>query len=210
MELGHPADKGRSYKGIEREALNFLRGVVPESNRKKSSLPSLELFEGLERYAVRVGGDLIQLSYGVADDLSYGVEAATRYDSDADQIVIVLSEDTYGSLELDNDSRARFTVAHEIGHAVLHAVELVRLSKIPHTKAALMRGLFATHQIYRDTEWQANAFAGALLMPAAELKRLEYEYGDLSAGTIQQYFQVSYSAAEKRLSVYNDKLKGAL
>lgn len=57
--------------------------------------------------------------------------------------------------------RDRFTLAHELGHLVLHAEHrLQRTASLMHVKA------------FQDPEWQANAFAGELLMPLDIYKRL--------------------------------------
>jgi hypothetical protein len=198
MELGYPADQARSYRSIEQDATRVRGIIAPRSN---AALPSgVALFEGLERQRVVVSGRTIPLSYATKE-FPAEVEAATRYDGDANEIVITLAEETYRELEA-GDTRARFTLAHEIGHAILHPQELVRLSQIPHTQASLLRGRFATHQICQDTEWQANAFSGALLMPAQVLRDLERTYGVLTINTVQERFAVGYQAAQKRLEVY--------
>jgi hypothetical protein len=65
----------------------------------------------------------------------------------------MLREDVYNGA-LEGQPRHRFTVAHEAGHAVMHVGTLNRLPA-------------ATGNVptYCDPEWQANRFAGALLMP---------------------------------------------
>ncbi len=64
---------------------------------------------------------------------------------------ILFREDVYEAACVDH-GRARFTAAHELGHYVLHnQVSFARSS--------------AGQPIYRDAEWQADVFAGALLMP---------------------------------------------
>ena len=75
--------------------------------------------------------------------------------------------------------RAGYFVAHELGHCVLHSGQLVRLAQMPTDQQAAFHrasGRIA-HKAFEDTEWQANAFAGALLMPAAGLAAFERESG---------------------------------
>ncbi|KAB7782195.1 ImmA/IrrE family metallo-endopeptidase [Methylorubrum populi] len=67
---------------------------------------------------------------------------------------VALRLDVYEGL-IAHRGRDRFTACHEIGHAVLHGSRLNRLGPGMRPPAA-----------YRDPEWQANTFAGALLMPA--------------------------------------------
>ena len=100
--------------------------------------------------------------------------------------------------------RARFSLSHEVGHVVLHPGELIRLSRIPHREAALARGASAPYPVYQDTEWQANAFSAALLMPAQGLYALEQQ-GVLTSVTIQERFQVSSAAAAIRLKNYQQR-----
>lgn len=54
-----------------------------------------------------------------------------------------------------NSRRARFSIAHEIGHLMLHS--------------ALGRGIFCRDSDSNRKELQANRFAAALLMPAVDL-----------------------------------------
>lgn len=69
--------------------------------------------------------------------------------------LIKIREDVYYGAASGN-GRDRFTIAHEIGHFILHKPENVALArseiveKIPK---------------YKDPEWQANTFAGELLAP---------------------------------------------
>ena len=67
--------------------------------------------------------------------------------------------------------------------------------------AALHRGEQA-HRPFRDTEWQANAFASALLMPAQGLIALEREHGALTVVEIADRFGVSHEAAGYRLDLF--------
>ena len=59
------------------------------------------------------------------------------------------------------------------------------------------------HEVFRDTEWQANAFASALLMPARGLLALEQKYDGLSPVIASENFRVSAQAASYRLDMYN-------
>lgn len=87
--------------------------------------------------------------------------------------------------------RDRFTVAHELGHYFLHYVFPKQLGKpIPEKVMALRRG---TNRI----EWEANWFAAAFLMPAAEFKSAHIKAGgDIAA--VAKEFDVSTRAASVR------------
>ena len=78
-----------------------------------------------------------------------------------DAMVIRVREDVY--LRACNGvARDLFTLAHELGHLVLH------MDRRLHRLAMPMK-----LERYRDPEWQADAFAGELLMPVHLYKQLE-------------------------------------
>lgn len=96
---------------------------------------------------------------------------------------IWLREDVYEGF-LADQPRDRFTVAHEVGHLLLHnGVGLARSMRKPSELKA-----------YENSEWQANTFAGALLIPTATAQclRNELELADAC--------NVSVDAARVRLA----------
>jgi len=168
------------------------------------AVPSVWLFEGLERRSVRLqDGRVVKLSVDVKD-LPPGQEGFSKYHAGKDRMVVALSSATYGQLEL-NDGRARFTLAHEIGHVVLHCNELERLGTLPHAAGAMARAARRGHAVFRDCEWQANAFASAFLMPARGIKQMMAEgslrYLNLGQALSSNYV-VSDMAARIRADVY--------
>ena len=66
-----------------------------------------------------------------------------------------IREDVYYNA-LKNIGRDRFTLAHEVGHFILHGEGRVSLAR---TDSVIPP--------FRDPEWQANTFAGELLAPVA-------------------------------------------
>lgn len=79
---------------------------------------------------------------------------------------IVLRESTYtGAVE--GNGRDRFTLAHEIGHRILHCHQMGMARKAGENVA-----------VFRNSEWQANEFGGDLLAPYSEL--LVYENKEFS------------------------------
>ncbi len=79
--------------------------------------------------------------------------------------------------------RARFTIAHELGHYIMHS----RQGQIP-------------LQIMRDgtgrVEWEANWFAAGFLMPREFfLERAKAGFGDAE---LAEYFDVSEAAVQLR------------
>ncbi len=62
------------------------------------------------------------------------------------------------------NGRDRFTIAHEIGHFFLHGDENVSFARLDET-------IFP----FEDPEWQANTFAGELLVPVDLIKEMSIE-----------------------------------
>ena len=60
-----------------------------------------------------------------------------------------------------------------------------------------------------DTEWQANGFAAAMLVPATGLVQLE-QAGRLDVRTVAGIYLVSLQAAELRLKVFADRRRELL
>lgn len=97
-----------------------------------------------------------------------------------DEKIIRLRSDVYeGAYE--GNARARFTVAHEFGHLLLHAGHARAESKRP-------------PKPYEQPEWQADNFAAELLMPVKEIASV-----CISAGEIAAQYGVSLQAAQVRL-----------
>lgn len=76
-----------------------------------------------------------------------------------DRKEIRLRADVYDGV-VQGRGRDRFTLAHELGHLFLHSDQ------------AYTRSMKSSADIppYKSAEWQANTFAGALLMPHDYLK----------------------------------------
>jgi Zn-dependent peptidase ImmA (M78 family) len=100
-----------------------------------------------------------------------------------DKHLIEIREDVY-KRACDGVGRDRFTIAHEIGHYLLHEPNRVALARVE-DKAKI--------PIYQTPEWQADVFAGELLMPAHLIKGKTPE-------EVSILCQVSLSAARTQLS----------
>lgn len=96
-----------------------------------------------------------------------------------DKNKIVLQESVYDAL-CEDDNHARFTVAHELGHLIMHRNQMsYARSKVP-----------AGHKIYEDSEWQADVFASHFLIDSRLVKP------KLTVSEISEKFGVSMQAAE--------------
>ena len=197
---GVRADRGYSYQNLEhfashvREQLKF-----PPT----AAINTLRLFDGLDDITVQDRtGQIIPLRGNVID--LEDSEGFTKYDRDRRIIEILASAKTYDWLERDYP-RGGYFVAHELGHCLMHTDQLVRLAQMPATEQAAFHrgGQVVAHEAYRDTEWQANAFASALLMPARGLLALEQKNSGLCSNDIAEHFRVSAQAASYRLDLYN-------
>ena len=201
---GVKADEKYSHKKLESIAAN-VREVLGFGSG--SAIDPLCLFEDLYEISILdAAGRSIPLRSGVI--ALEDSEGYARYDARKGCIEVLASVNTYRWLE-DRHPRAAFFVAHELGHCLLHTKQLIRLAKMPtNLQAAFHRGL-ADHRPYEDTEWQANAFASSLLMPARGLAALEEQHGHLSTRMIVNTFEVSNEAASIRLATYSQR-KGEL
>ena len=200
--VGIQADRGYSYRDLEHIASNVRKHLALPPT---TAINAQKLFDGLNLSVRARNGRTIPVRGGVIEIKDS--EGYSRYDSDQEVIEILASAATYAWLE-QGHPRAVYFVSHELGHCLLHTNLLVRLAQMPSgEQAALHRGGERnTHKFFRDTEWQANAFAGVLLMPARGLVALEQKHSDgLFPEEIAEHFQVSVQAATYRLQTYNDR-----
>lgn len=182
-----------------------VRAVLLPGALPTAPVLGVQLFEHLHNVRVkRSNGQMVQLDWGVVD-LPPTILARTLFSygsrTRAPTIDIELSEASYRDLRKSN-GRARFTLCHEIGHAVVHAELVMALGSVPHAVVARMRDA-ASHPPYEDAEWQADAFAAALLMPAAGMELLcEGDPALLSSEQVEDTFQVSHRSAEIRIGEF--------
>lgn len=95
-----------------------------------------------------------------------------------DQGIVQIAESVYvGACK--GQGRDRMTIAHELGHLMLH-------TNIPMARPAPGVALRA----FENSEWQANAFGGELLCPHGEVLLCS------SASELVTKFGVSFDAAE--------------
>lgn len=112
---------------------------------------------------------------------------------------LTVSEVVYADA-LRDDGRARFTLAHELAHAVLHANQLRKINDARRGTPILFRR--EELRASEDPEWQANRFAAALLMPVDAVQFLINAYGISDLDTLAEFIRndlsVSRSAARIR------------
>jgi hypothetical protein len=94
---------------------------------------------------------------------------------------------------MTSPERDRFTIAHELGHLILHYPLAARQQ--PGVPMMATRWVDENNEALKRTEWEANWFAAGFLMPQAEFIQ-SYRSGGLPLACMR--FRVSSQAAEIR------------
>lgn len=187
MELPYlvPPAPPLSAKAIANAANNILMRHGQSALR---GCASFDVMQYLEFHMVTEH----EFDYAVRD-LGYGVWAETR------QKMVTLSPQTYEKA-IQGQGFARFTVAHEIGHAVLH--QRLLMTKLFHSSSHGDQLSNTEHfETYCHPEWQANEFAAAVLMPQSGMSLLRQRYvrREEFLAKVTDVFKVSPAAASYRL-----------
>ena len=104
----------------------------------------------------------------------------------------------------ESEVRKRFTLAHELGHYILHRFNSELFVDHKQFKAVFRDQESSTGEIKQERE--ANAFAAALLMPkdllVKEIKKLSFDLGgdDDMISELAQIFNVSTQAMAYRMA----------
>ena len=161
-----------------RKAINEMADIIREALKLNTPVP-------VENIPRMLGGKLSFLS-----ELDQGMEAMIT--KRGEEFEISIKEDVY-------PLRQRFSIAHELGHLVLHMGylsnnELWRESE-SYKDIVYYRNGFSIEEV------EANEFAGALLMPEEEFVEVAednlYE-GVYALEPIARHFQVSVDAVKVR------------
>lgn len=164
--LGHKVPP-RSRQSIETLA-QFFRDQCGFSS--KAELPIVEFLELMSNEG------LINLE--IVEDSELGDDEARAY---PDKLHIQVKQSVYEGA-VNGLGHCRFTLAHEFGHILLH-------KNIPQQYARSN----SQHKVYEDSEWQADVFAGAVLIDGRQTTGYE------SADEIARKFRVSVAAATNYL-----------
>lgn len=174
-------------KNIRKVALNLRRFFKIKDS---SDVDIVKIYDRL--CLCTFGG--IRFSYNIVSDdcpiLDPFEEARTVINTGE----IIIKESVWNAACNLKNSRALFTLAHELGHfiiAVVFEVSLYRVSKKSKIKP------------FEDPEWQADTFASEFLMPFDECI-------GKSAQQISKQFNVSMSCAKTRERKVNNELKNKL
>lgn len=143
-------------------------------------LPVLEILE-LSLGAIAPGFTYDYVPETIMAD--HGVEALTCLGSK----VIFIPEETMDLASM-GDGRARFTVSHELAHAVLHGDVAIQLPRSSGPVPA-----------YKNPEWQANYFSSEILAPVHIVNRCR------SLGELMSECGISRVCAEVRIQQLVDQ-----
>lgn len=137
---------------MSRNAIRDIADVIRESFglRDKRYFPVVEF---LEQGLPQADGDFVLEIKDIREMQEYGI----AYPKEKR---IELREDVY-ERACNGVPRDRFTIAHEIGHYFLHIPERIGLARTNEKPKP-----------YMDPEWQANTFAGELLLPSHIIKSM--------------------------------------
>lgn len=163
----------RGRKGLQTDAL-FIRNAL------KITTAFFPLIEVIEHVLPRLMPEFI-LDVREMNEMKREYGNGTLAMTTPTSVRLELRDDVYEELHR-HDGRARFTVAHELGHMFLHRSEtgfarFDRSARMP---------------LYESSEWQADRFAAELLMP------LSFATACSSAVEIKTMFGVSMQSAEIR------------
>ncbi|WP_135211886.1 XRE family transcriptional regulator [Vitreimonas flagellata] len=121
-------------------------------------------------------------------EFCFDVWDADEMDGDEGRVMagldgLILRQDVY-ERAWDRRGRDRFTACHELGHYLMHR-------HIPMARASAPED-----KIYTDSEWQADTFAGALLLPRRHATRFQ------EPASAAEAFGITEHAAEVMLDKY--------
>ncbi|CAH1653246.1 Peptidase_M78 domain-containing protein [Hyphomicrobiales bacterium] len=166
----------KSYKPPQPS--NLSRMQVEEYARGLASHVGLKPGDDLEPTVRRLGGRLILSEFWDIADASSGTIRVEE--NGTFQIFLPMHT---------GPARDRFTIAHELGHYVLHFL-------IPKVSTGIVTPMQAQRYGSGVVEWEANWFAAGLLMPADEFRQ-KLQCGD-GIVTLSQFFGVSMAAVRVR------------
>ncbi|MCJ2023131.1 ImmA/IrrE family metallo-endopeptidase [Methylobacterium sp. J-067] len=163
---------------------HLMKAKVHSVAENVASRLKFKVGDAIEPLVVKLGG---RIEYKTAEIVEGNLPEAI--------IVRAMDDFTIFLPSVTSLVRDRFTIAHELGHLFLH-YPLV---------SARQRGaiMIATRWVNKDnpdlirTEWEANWFAAAFLMPATEFREI-YTSNGRSIELTARHFAVSPKAAEVR------------
>lgn len=139
----------------------------------------------------------------IAKELNASLRFSPLDDQLSGMVYVKDGQPIIGVNALHHPNRQRFTIAHEIGHLVLHRAEITKEIHVDKGFPMLMRDAVSSAGVH-DIEIEANSFAAELLMPASFLiQSLDGEPIDIdddgAVSALAKEYKVSPSAMRFRL-----------
>lgn len=160
------------YAGYVRDKFNIQDTYVDIIKIVEDLFPRF-----VPKYSFRIVND---------DDTDIDMKGVLAYtEAQNGEITMYVREEIYDDALRDN-GKARFTLAHEAGHVLMHCEEDVILQRFE-----LFDELHTPIKDEKNPEWQADQFAAELLAPSRLIK-------GLSVYEIMDAFKVSYQCATNR------------
>lgn len=158
----------RSTKQIEELALAVRQALGYNDDEK------VDMLELLEH---RLVGYIEEFEFDVESDSALGgADALTSLT----ELRITVSQSCYDQAYHRTSKRPQFTLAHELGHLVMHQGRTVSLAR-------------GKVKAYQSPEWQADTFAASFLAPADAVRRCN------SVEEVSSRFSISREAARLRI-----------
>ena len=152
--------------------------------RKKFGLEHIALFPVVEMIEVVLPVFDPQFNFEIVEDRECGLDEANY---DPRHNLMRIRQSVYDGA-YDRNGRDRFTLAHELGHYFMHRDVDLALSRIIDKRSV---------PAYCNSEWQANTFAPALLMPDHIIKDLRPDQIAKSCGTSLSAAGIAYKQKKK-------------
>lgn len=193
-----PIAKPTSGAAIDLKALDLLKQYQPSTLSKPSPFDVEAFFEL----------DLEDLT-GIKTDyrkLPHGIHGFT----DSDKKLCVVSRELMDGQNKNCRYYARSTIAHEISHALIHVPQF-------REKKATLRSVHDNNHaslkmyrqddipLYKNPEWQAWRYAGAVLMPEAPFRELVMNGACIRE--MADVFQVNPAFVQTRAKALKIRLK---
>ena len=148
-----------------------------------------------ERLAFRPGDPVEPLVARLRGRIS--LRSPTFIEDDVPESIRVAPDGTFTIFvsSMTSAERNRFTIAHELGHLLLHFPLVQKINRDAGMVAT--RWVDENDESQKRAEWEANWFAAAFLMPATAFQQAFASRGTVKS--VANFFGVSTRAAEVRV-----------
>jgi antitoxin HicB len=190
--------KATTYRGLEIHAELVAELLFPRQIKAGGPVPVIDALRQADRLQ-----PLLQGPYPIEAKPNSKLQEEGATEFKRGKLILQLRKDVWEGAE-NGIGRYRFTAAHELAHALRHAGELTRGGgrAFRDSTCTASEKLPPNVPIYESPEWQANAWAGAFLLPFGAVRAYMATLSsdvDFSLTDFAKHFQVSTQAAEIRL-----------